>query len=280
MSNQPGPSASKPPASSSLSLEEQVACLKEQLFQAQKLTALGELVSTTTHEFNNVLTTIINYAKMGQRHRDDETRDKAFDKIMAAGQRAAKITNGILGFARNRPEGVEPTDMVKVVDDSLLLLEREMTKYRITVERQIQAVPLALANANQIQQVLMNLLVNARQAMQSGGTISVRLAHDAAGDTVDLTIRDNGSGIPADKLPRIFDRYFTTKSGPDASGKGGTGLGLSFCRDVIEAHHGRIRVESTVGKGTAFILKLPAAPQPAAIVPLPIGMPGAAVQPQ
>jgi signal transduction histidine kinase len=279
MSNQPGPSASKTPASSTLSLEEQVACLKEQLFQAQKLTALGELVSTTTHEFNNVLTTIINYAKMGQRHRDDETRDKAFDKIMAAGQRAAKITNGILGFARNRPQGVEPTDMVKVVDDSLLLLEREMTKYRVAVERQIQPVPLALANANQIQQVLMNLLVNARQAMPNGGTIWVRLAHDVASDTVDLTIRDNGNGIPADKLPRIFDRYFTTKSGPDASGKGGTGLGLSFCRDVIEAHRGRIRVESTVGKGTAFILKLPAVSQPAAIVPLPISMPSAAVQP-
>jgi signal transduction histidine kinase len=256
-----------------------VACLKEQLFQAQKLTALGELVSTTTHEFNNVLTTIINYAKMGQRHRDDETRDKAFDKIMTAGQRAAKITNGILGFARNRPQGVEPTDMVKVVDDSLLLLEREMTKYRVTVERQIQAVPLALANANQIQQVLMNLLVNSRQAMPNGGTIWVRLAHDVASDTVDLTIRDNGNGIPADKLPRIFDRYFTTKSGPDASGKGGTGLGLSFCRDVIEAHQGRIRVESTVGKGTAFILKLPAAPQPVVIAPLPIGMPSPAVQP-
>src|SRR3990172_11984239 len=89
------------------SLEEQVAILKEQLYQAQKLTALGELVSTTTHEFNNVLTTIINYARMGQRHRDQETRDKAFDKILTAGQRAAKITNGILGFARNRPQGFE-----------------------------------------------------------------------------------------------------------------------------------------------------------------------------
>ena len=85
-------------------MEDQVAFLKEQLFQAQKLTALGELVSTTTHEFNNVLTTIINYAKMGQRHNDQPTRDKAFEKILAAGLRAAKITNGILGFARNRPQ--------------------------------------------------------------------------------------------------------------------------------------------------------------------------------
>ena len=74
---------------------------------------------------------------------------------------------------------------------------------------------------------------------------------------IDLIVRDNGCGIPAEKLPRIFDAFFTTKAGPDASGKGGTGLGLSTCRDILEAHHGRIRVDSTVGKGTAFTLKLP-----------------------
>ncbi|MEX0678053.1 MAG: ATP-binding protein [Pirellulales bacterium] len=259
------------------SLEEQVAILKEQLYQAQKLTALGELMSTTTHEFNNVLTTIINYAKMGQRHRDQETRDKAFGKILAAGQRAAKITHGILGFARNRPQGFEPTDLVKLVEDSLLLLEREMNKYHVVVERQFQDVPLAMVNANQIQQVVMNLLVNARQAMPAGGHILIRLSHDAPGDTVDLAMRDTGSGIAPEKLPRIFDRYFTTKSGPDASGKGGTGLGLSFCRDIVETHHGRIRVESSVGKGTAITLKLPVArlPEPA---PIKLGTPMGIVQ--
>ncbi len=266
-------SPAKPPQAPDL--EEQVAILKQQLQQAQKLTALGDLVSTTTHEFNNVLTTIINYAKMGQRHRDDATRDKAFDKIMTAAQRAAKITNGILGFARNRPQGFEPTDMIKLVDDSLLLLEREMTKYRVSLDKQYQPVPLASVNANQIQQVLMNLLVNARQAMSNGGAITVRLTYDAANRTVDLTVRDNGGGIPADKLPRIFDRYYTTKSGPDSSGKGGTGLGLSFCRDVIEAHQGRIRVESTVGKGTAFTLKLPAAETAEVSPVLPVDLPSA-----
>jgi signal transduction histidine kinase len=242
-----------------LTLEQQVELLKEQLGQMQKLTALGELVSTTTHEFNNVLMTIINYAKMGMRHRDQATRDKSFEKILAAGNRAAKITNGILGFARNRSAGQEPTDMVKLVDDSLLLLEREMAKYRIAIDKQLAVVPPAIVNCNQIQQVLINLLINARQAMTAGGHILIRLSHDAANATVDLMVRDSGSGIPADKLPRIFDRFYTTKQGPDASGKGGTGLGLAFCRDVIEAHHGRIRVESSVGKGTAFILKLPIA---------------------
>ncbi len=253
------------------SLEEQVALLTERLNEAQKLTALGELASTTAHEFNNVLTMVINYAKMGQRHNDQATRDKAFAKILAAGQRGAKITNGVLGFARNRSRGMEPTDMVKLVEDSLLLLEREMNKYRIAVDKQLHKVPLAMVDGNQIQQVLLNLLINARQAMLSGGRVTIRLTADPATDTVELMVRDTGSGIPADKLPRIFDRFFTTKSGPDASGKGGNGLGLAFCRDVIEAHQGRIRVASTVGKGTAFTLKLPAVkPQPAG---LPIDVP-------
>ncbi|HZZ72029.1 MAG TPA: ATP-binding protein [Pirellulales bacterium] len=238
-------------------LEQQVAALKEQLAHAQRLTALGELVSTTTHEFNNVLTTIINYAKMGMRHPDAPTRDKAFEKILAAGNRAAKITTGILGFARNRSGGFEPTDLSRIVEDAMTLLERELSKYRVAVDRRIEPTPLVPANGNQIQQVLINLLVNARQAMPEGGTIVLKLAPDPANGMVDLTVRDTGSGIAADKLRQIFEPFFTTKAGPDASGKGGTGLGLSTCRDIIEAHQGRIRVESTVGRGTCFTLKLP-----------------------
>lgn len=239
--------------------QEQIAALKAQLAQAQKLTALGELLGTTTHEFNNVLMTIINYAKMGMRHRDDATRDKSFEKILAAGQRAAKLTSTILGMARNRAGGQEPTDLLPIIRDTLELLEREMRKYRIAVDVDLAEVPKALVNGNQIQQVLLNLLINARQAMPDGGRVVVRLAYDERQDTVDLVVRDMGCGIPADKLPRIFDSYYTTKSGPDASGKGGTGLGLSMCREIIEAHRGRIRVESTVGKGTQFTLKLPVA---------------------
>jgi signal transduction histidine kinase len=253
-------------------LEAQVAILTERLNQAQTLTALGELASTTTHEFNNVLTTIINYARLGQRHHDQPTRDKAFEKILAAANRAAKITSGILGMARNRSRGMEPTDLVRLVEDSLLLLEREMNKYRITIDKQFQRVPPAMVNGNQIQQVLVNLLINARQAMPNGGRIAIRLCADPENQCVDLMIRDSGMGIPPDKLPRIFDRFYTTKSGPDATGKGGSGLGLSFCRDVIEAHQGRIRVESTPGKGTAFTLKLPMARQPES-ASLPIEMP-------
>jgi signal transduction histidine kinase len=240
-----------------IDLQQQVELLKQQLAQAQKLTALGELVSTTTHEFNNVLMTVINYAKMGMRHKDTPTRDKCFEKIVIASDRASKITNTVLAMARNRSAGQEATDLTRLVEDTLVLLEREMNKYHVTVEKQFQPIPQAFVNGNQIQQVLLNLLINARQAMPGGGRIWIKLLHDVENNMVDLVIRDNGCGIPADKLPRIFDSFYTTKKGPDESGKGGTGLGLSMCRDMIEAHHGRIRVDSSVGKGTAFTLKLP-----------------------
>ena len=248
-------------------LEQQIAILKQQLAQAQKMTALGELVSTTTHEFNNVLMTIINYAKLGLRYKDDASRRKAFEKILAAGLRASKITNSVLGMARNRSDAFEPTDLGSLVEESLVLLEREFRKYRIQVDKQLHEVPKVVANGNQIQQVLLNLLINARQAIQERGHVLIKVEHDPTSNTVDLVIRDNGGGIPAEKLRRIFDPFFSTKAGPDETGKGGTGLGLSSCRDIIEAHHGRIRVESTVGKGTCFTIKLPVAGKPSRPAP-------------
>lgn len=251
-------------------LQRQVESLKQQLAHAQRLTALGELVGTTTHEFNNVLMTIINYAKLGLRHKDQESRQKAFEKILAAGNRAARITNGILGFARNRSGSFEPTDMVKLVDDTLLLLERELTKYRVAINRQIDTVPAAWGNPNQLQQILVNLLINARQAMPQGGRVLIRLGHDAEHDLVELTVRDTGCGMSPDVLRRIFEPFYTTKSGPDASGKGGTGLGLAACRDIVEAHHGRISVNSSVGKGTAFTIKIPAAREASTTIAPPI----------
>ena len=235
-----------------------VARLQEQLMQAQKMTAIGELAGTTTHEFNNLLMTIINYAKLGLRHTDDETRTKSFDKILTAANRAAKVTGTILGMARNRKPGFEPTQLKPIIEDALVLLEREMNKYRISVETEWNDVPEIMADGNQIQQILINLLINARQAMPNGGKVNVKLNFDPVSDMVTLLVRDNGTGIPQEKLPHIFDMFYTTKTGPDASGKGGTGLGLAACRNIVESHSGKIRVNSTVGKGTAFTIMFPA----------------------
>ena len=262
-----------------LTTDQQLALLRQQLIEAQKMTALGELVSTTTHEFNNVLMTIINYAKIGLRRTDEASRNQAFEKILSAGDRAAKITNSVLGMARNRSSSFEPTDLRALIEESLVLLEREFSKYRIRVERQFGKVPRVLANGNQIQQVLLNLFINARQAMTNGGQVLIRLDHDEENGMVDLVVRDSGSGIPPDKLPRIFEPFFSTKMGPDATGKGGTGLGLASCREIIEAHRGRIRVASTLGKGTEFTIKLPVVPSPTPSLPTRVGNPLASQQP-
>ena len=239
-------------------LNNRIELLEEQLTQAQRLTALGELTSTTAHEFNNILMTIINYAKLGLRHKDEPSRTKALDKILTAANRAAKITNTVLAAAKNRTKGFEPTHFAALVDDSLLLLEREMNNYRITVEKSFAAsMPEIMADGNQITQVILNLLINARQAMPNGGRLVLKMSYDEENEMIDFIVRDFGCGIPQEKLPRIFDQFYTTKSGPDDTGKGGSGLGLASCKKIIEQHQGVIRVESTEGKGTAFTVKLP-----------------------
>lgn len=239
-------------------LKRQVAALEERLVVAQKTTALGELLGTTTHEFNNILMTVLNYAKLGLRSTDEPTRNKAFEKILIAANRANKITNSILAIAKNRKPQKEPTDLTALLDDALIILEREMSKYRITIERKWSPVPEIMADGNQILQVILNMLINARQAMPNGGRLIIRLSHDEKTKTVDCMIRDFGCGISPEKLPHIFEPYFTTKEGPDDSGKGGTGLGLAMCKKIVESHRAKIRVESAVGKGTAFTLRFPA----------------------
>jgi len=235
----------------------EMAALRAELLEVRKLAPLGELLGTTTHEFNNALTTILNYARLGLRHRDQATRDKALERILSAGMRAAKITASVLSMSRSRSTRFEPVDLVLLVEDVLVLLEREMMKYRVQVEREFTPVPRVSANPGQLQQVLLNLLVNARQAMPEGGRLILRLAHDEITGLVDLTVRDTGCGMPPEVMRRIFEPRFTTKTGPDATGKGGTGFGLSACREIVEAHRGRIRVESAPGRGTAITIRLP-----------------------
>lgn len=232
--------------------------LNQQLLQAQKLSSVGAIASSITHEFNNILTTVINYAKMGLRRPDDETREKAFTKILAAGQRASKITTGMLSYARKGSDRYEPNDLRVLVQDVMVLVEKDLQKYRIGVDLNIEENVIATVNASQVQQILMNLIVNARQAMQEGGRLTMTVRRNGDEGWGEIQVRDTGCGIPQDKLPKIFDPFFTTKTA-DENGQGGTGIGLDMCRQIIEAHEGRIRVDSTVGKGTAFTLKLPLA---------------------
>jgi len=236
-----------------------IAELERRLDQCQRLAAVGELASTTTHEFNNILMTILNYAKLGLRHKDEATREKALTRILDAANRGAKITSLVLGLSRSNSGNTDPIDLVAIVEDTLVLLEKELQKYRIHVEKELASVPIILGSAGQIQRLLLNLITNARQAIKENGTIRIVVKHESKTNSVVLTVRDNGSGIPKEVLPKIFDRFFTTKTGPDASGKGGTGLGLSACKQIIDDHRGRIRVESTVGKGTAFTIRFPQA---------------------
>ncbi|MCX7432773.1 MAG: ATP-binding protein [Planctomycetia bacterium] len=241
----------------------EVAELRRQVLEARKLAGLGELLGTTTHEFNNALTTILNYAKMGLRHRDQPTRDKALERILSAGTRAAKIAASVLGMSRSGSTRFEPVNLNLLIEDVLVLLERELMKYRVQLEREFAPVPKVSANPGQLQQVLLNLLVNARQAMVGGGRLILRLSYDEPSGLVDMMVRDTGCGMTPDVMRRIFEPRFSTKSGPDETGKGGTGLGLSACKEIVDAHRGRIRVESAPGKGTAITIRLPVQ-QPAA----------------
>ena len=237
--------------------------LRLQLLQAQKLSSVGALASSVAHEFNNILTTIINYARLALRTTDDEAaRTQAIEKILKGGQRAAVVINSMLGFARNHSARRERTDLVALVDDVLILTEKDLSKHRIQVEKKSQGRPHAFVVPSQIEQVLLNLVINARQAMPRGGRLRVEVRENVRAGMVELVVADSGTGIPPERLRLIFEPFYTTKE-PDDNGHGGTGLGLSVCRQIIEQHQGRIRVESLVGKGSTFTVKLPIQPEEA-----------------
>ena len=230
--------------------------LRQQLLQAQRLSSVGELASSIAHEFNNILTTIINSAKLGMRNADSAEKQHAFERIVKAGQRAATIAAGMLGFARKSGTHRQKCDIVRLVEEVLILTEKDLSKHRVHVEKRFNVRPTAWAVPGQIEQILVNLVINARQAMPAGGRLKIEVRENDAADTVEVKVADSGVGIPPDQLRLIFEPFFTTKQ-PDEYGRGGTGLGLSVCRQIIEQHQGRIRVESLAGKGSTFTLKLP-----------------------
>jgi signal transduction histidine kinase len=236
--------------------------LRRQVIALQRISSLGVLAGGVFHELNNALTPILNYAKLGLRNPDPAYRERALTQIVDASQRAATITRGMLGLTR--PGGGidhrEPTDVVRLVKEVIVLVEKDMTRHRVKLDVKLTGQPSARVNPAQIQQVLLNLLINARQAMPEGGIVRVRLGLDAAGRRVELSVADTGIGIAPADLRRIFEPFYSTKTGPDAAGQGGTGLGLAVCRDIVEAHHGRLRAESRLGQGSMFTLILPACP--------------------
>jgi signal transduction histidine kinase len=142
------------------------------------------------------------------------------------------------------------------VEEVLILAGKDLSKHQIKVETKFRGRPTAPVIRGQIEQILLNLIINARQAMPQGGRLTIEVSENHRTKMVEIRIADTGVGIPPEQLRLIFEPFYTTKQ-PDEHGHGGTGLGLSVCRQIIEQHHGRIRVESLVGKGSTFTVKLP-----------------------
>ena len=157
--------------------------------------------------------------------------------------------------------------MTRLVEEVVVLVKKDMTRHRVRLDVKANGISFARVNPAQIQQVLLNLLINARQAMPGGGVVRLRFGLDATGRRAEISVADTGTGIAPADLRRIFEPFFSTKTEPDAAGQGGTGLGLAVCRDIVEAHHGRLRAESRLGQGSTFTIILPACPPPPRIPP-------------
>ena len=245
-----------------------IESLRRQVIALQRISSLGVLAGGVFHELNNALTPILNYAKLGLRNPDPAYRERALTQIVDAAQRAATITRGMLGLSR--PGNIkhrEPTDMARLVEEVVDARQERHGAAPRAAGREGQRKPYARVNPAQIQQVLLNLLINARQAMPGGGIVRLRLGLDTAGRLAEISVADTGVGIAPADLRRIFEPFFSTKTEPDAAGQGGTGLGLAVCRDIVEAHHGRLRAESRPGQGSTFTIILPACPAPASSPP-------------
>ncbi|MFO0584776.1 MAG: ATP-binding protein [Anaeromyxobacter sp.] len=228
--------------------------------QSQKLEAVGLLAGGVAHDFNNLLVGILSYSELLREEAKPGTlEEEAATTISKAATRAAELTRQLLAFARMGPRREETVDLHLVVREVVTLLSRTLDK-SIRVEARLHAQPSTVrGDPGQLQQVILNLAVNARDAMPSGGTLALETSVDAAARSLVLEVSDTGVGIPPEHLERIFDPFFTTKS----EGKG-TGLGLSTVYGILKVHGGGVKVESTPGVGTRFRVRLPLASGPEA----------------
>jgi two-component system NtrC family sensor kinase len=238
-------------------LDDETRDIYHQLLQAEKMAALGQTISGVAHELNNPLATILSWAeRLSARRTLDEATRRGIETILSESERAARIVRNLLTFARKRQTTRAMVDINQVVRETLALRAYEQRMTNITILDALAAgLPHVFADGHQVQQVLLNLIINAEQAMVSShgrGTIVVRTWHDAQQESVVLEINDDGPGIPEEVQPKIFDPFFTTKE----VGKG-TGLGLTVAYAIVQEHGGRIRLESQADKGASFYVELP-----------------------
>jgi two-component system, NtrC family, sensor kinase len=230
--------------------------LEAQLSQADKMSSIGLLAAGVAHEVNTPLAVISSYAQMLQKQlQNDERLSGLLDKITRQTFRASEIVNNLLNFSRTSGTEFKPVDLNKIIHDTLALLEHQFKTAGIKVHGELaNTLPEIQGNAGKLQQVFLNLFLNARDAMPHGGTLSVSTLN---GRNVSVTVGDTGSGIAPEHIHRIYDPFFTTKNRPRDGNTGGTGLGLSVTYGIIQEHAGKIRVESTPGEGTRFFMEFP-----------------------
>ena len=238
-------------------LDDETRDLYHQLLQAEKLAALGQTISGVAHELNNPLATILSWAeRLGEKMPEVSPLRQGLEIILSESERAARIVRNLLTFARKRQTTRAMVDINQVVRETLALRAYEQRVSNITViDALASGLPQVFADGHQLQQVLLNLIINAEQAMLSTngrGVLVVRSWHDADQSAVILEINDDGPGIAADVQPKIFDPFFTTKEVGQ-----GTGLGLTVAYAIVHEHGGRIRLESRPKSGASFYVELP-----------------------
>jgi two-component system, NtrC family, sensor kinase len=227
--------------------------MEEQMTQTEKLTSLGLLAAGVAHEVNTPLAVISNYIQMlAKQMPNEDPRHAIIDKIVKQTFRASEIVNNLLNFSRTGAAELADIDVNRVVEETLSLVAHPLKTSQIHIVKQLgDSLPPVRGSANKLQQVFLNLFLNARDAMPAGGMLEVRTtAHNGS---VEVEVADTGAGIPREHIHRIFDPFFTTKS----NGRG-TGLGLSVSYGIIKEHAGKIDVRSTPGKGTSFHVEFPA----------------------
>jgi signal transduction histidine kinase len=224
------------------------------LQQSDKLSSIGLLAAGVAHEVNTPLAGISSYSQMlMQQIPDTDPRHKLLEKIHRQTSRASSIVNNLLNFSRVTEARYSPVDLNRVIDDTIQLLEAQLRNTEIEVSRSYaDGLPPAFGDGPKLQQVLMNLILNARDAMPHGGRLEISTEADE--DSAVIEVRDTGLGIAPEHLAKIYDPFFTTKQ----IGKG-TGLGLAVSYGIIRDHGGHIDVESKLGEGTRFQITLPLA---------------------